>query len=193
MPIELDKVLGAKLPPMDFSWDEDQLILYALGAGIGIGADATTRSVLQYTYENDLKALPTFGVVPSFAALMSLVSLDGLSFNPMMLLHGEQYLEILERPIPTRATVQSEGTIKAVYDKGKGALLVIEVTTATTDGTPLFRNEYGIFLRGEGGFGGEPGPPAAHPEDQSERVASRPYSHVLETRSVSGRGIERSR
>jgi len=169
MPIELDKVLGAKLPPMDFSWDQDRLMLYALGAGIGIDADPTTPGVLQYTYEDEnLKALPTFGVVPSFAALMNLMSVDGLSFNPMMLLHGEQYLEILARPIPTSATVRSEGSIKAVYDKGKGALLVIEVTTTTTDGAPLFRNEYGIFLRGEGGFGGEAGPPASHqPPDRA--------------------------
>jgi acyl dehydratase len=94
---------------------------------------------------------------------MGIMSIPGLSFNPMMLLHGEHGLEILERPIPTSATVRSEGTIKAIYDKGKGALLVIEVLTRTTEGTPLFRNEFGIFLRGEGGFGGEAGPAPGYP------------------------------
>jgi len=162
MPIELAKALGAALPPMDYTWNEDALILYALGAGIGLDADPTSPEVLQYTYENGLKALPTFGVVPSFPALMGLMSVPGMSFNPMMLLHGEQYLEILRRPVPTSARTRSEGTVKAIYDKGKGALVIIEVTTTADDGSPLFRNEFGIFLRGEGGFGGEPGPAAGN-------------------------------
>jgi acyl dehydratase len=158
MPIDLAKALGAALPPIDYSWTEETLILYALGAGVGIGADPTSPAVLQYTFENGLKALPTFGVIPSFPALMGLMSVPGMSFNPMMLLHGEQYLEILERPMPTSATVTSAGRVRAIYDKGKGALVVIDVTTTRRDGTALFKNEFGIFLRGEGGFGGEAGP-----------------------------------
>jgi 3-hydroxyacyl-CoA dehydrogenase/3a,7a,12a-trihydroxy-5b-cholest-24-enoyl-CoA hydratase len=158
MPIDLAKALGAELPASKFSWNEDTLILYALGAGVGIGADQTSPGVLQYTYENGLKALPTFGVVPSFPALMGLMNLPGLSFNPMMLLHGEQYLEIVQRPIPTSANVISKARVKAIYDKGKGALIVLEVTTTQDDGTVLFKNEFGVFLRGEGGFGGEAGP-----------------------------------
>ncbi len=158
MPIELDKALGAKLPETRFAWNEDTLILYALGAGVGIGVDQTSPAVLQYAYENGLKALPTFGVVPAFPALVGMMNLPGLSFNPMMLLHGEQHLEIVTRPIPTHATVTSRATVKAIYDKGKGALVVLGVTTSRDDGTVLFENEFGVFLRGEGGFGGESGP-----------------------------------
>lgn len=162
MPVDVSKALGAKLAPIEFSWNEDTLILYALGAGVGINVDQTSPAVLQYTYENGLKALPTFGVVPSFPVLVGLMNLPGLSFNPMMLLHGEQYLEVLERPIPSSAKVTTGATVTGIFDKGKGALIVVEATTKRHDGTSLFRNEFGIFLRGEGGFGGEAGPAASN-------------------------------
>jgi hypothetical protein len=95
MPIDLAKAVGAALPAVEYRWNEDTLMLYALGAGVGIGQDQTSPAVLQYTFENGLRALPTFGVVPSFPMLMGLMNVPALSFNPMMLLHGEQYLEIL--------------------------------------------------------------------------------------------------
>jgi len=44
----------------------------------------------------------------------------------MMLLHGEQYTEILAPPLPTSADIVTEGTINGIYDKGKGALVTIE-------------------------------------------------------------------
>ena len=45
-----------------------------------------------------------------------------------------------------------------VFDKGKGALVVTEAVTSQ-DGEPLFTNRFKAFIRGEGGFGGEGGPP----------------------------------
>ena len=81
----------------------------------------------------------------------------GLSFNFAILLHGEQDI-ILHRPIPTEATVVNRGRVAELWDKGKACLCVLEVETRLESGEPLFTNRFGLFLRGEGGFGGEPGP-----------------------------------
>ncbi len=183
MPIELSQALGAELPATRFSWNEDALMLYALGAGVGIDTDQTSPSVLQYTYENGLKALPTFGVVPSFPALMGMMNLPGLSFNPMMLLHGEQYLEVVKRPIPTSATATTRARVKAIYDKGKGALVILAATTTDDSGAVLFENEFGIFLRGEGGFGGESGP------GPGNEAPSRPPDAVVEYPTITQQAL----
>lgn len=161
MAIDPSKALGAQLPPAEASWTQDQIILYALGAGIGYGQDPTSKEVLQYTYENGLKALPTYGVIPVFGTLMSLMTVPGIQINPMMILHGEQYLEILKSPMPVNATVINEAKLTGIYDKGfdkeknkgKGATIEVEVLTKEkASGTPLFRNVFTTFVRGEGGF-----------------------------------------
>jgi 3-hydroxyacyl-CoA dehydrogenase/3a,7a,12a-trihydroxy-5b-cholest-24-enoyl-CoA hydratase len=156
MPIDPKKALGAKLEPVESSWNDDKLILYALGVGVGVGQSQVDPKVLQYTYENVLKPLPTYGVIPMFAAVGGLFNVPGLEFNPMMLLHGEQYTEIIEPPLPTEAQIVTEGQISGIYDKGKGALITIDyVTKEKRTGKPLIKNVMGVFIRGEGGFGGD--------------------------------------
>jgi len=92
----------------------------------------------------------------------------------VMLLHGEQDIEIA-RPIPTQAKVASSGRIVNIYDKGKGAVVVIETAT-TDDQGPLFTNRFSVFLRGEGGFGGDSGPKPGNvaPDRAADRVVESP-------------------
>ena len=156
MPIDVEKVVGAALPGAVSQWDDDDVILYHLGVGAGV--PPTDPGELQYTYESaPLKVLPSFGVTPVFAMLGGLIGLEGLSFNPMMLLHGEQDL-VLHKPLPARAKVENSGKVTGVYDKGKGALVVVETETKDESGDLLCTNRFSAFIRGEGGFGGEPGP-----------------------------------
>ena len=170
MPIDPKQALGAKLDPVEFAWDSDRLVLYALGVGVGIGeSQVDQKKVLQYTYENGLKALPTYGVIPIFSAIGSLFKVPGMSFNPMMLLHGEQYTEILEPPLPLDASVVTEGEVSGIYDKGKGALVTLDfVTKDKVSGKALLKNVMGLFIRGEGGFGGDAKspPPGNDPPDR---------------------------
>lgn len=147
MPVDLSLV-GKKLKSIEFTYEERDVMLYAVG--IGAGTDE-----LQFTYERELKVLPTFGVIPAFPSLFSMGS--AMAVNPMMILHGEQRIE-LYAPIPTSGTLTTTPAVRAIYDKGKGALIVVDAETVDQSGKLLFKNTFGTFARGEGGFGGERGP-----------------------------------
>lgn len=160
MTIDPGQAIGAALPAQEYSWDKDRIILYHLGVGAGV--PPTDPNELTYTYEKDLKVLPSWGVIPAFGALGKLGKLPGMEFNPAMVLHGEQDLEILKHPLPTEASVTTEAKVAELYDKGKAALVILEATTQDSGGDALFRNRFSLFVRGEGGFGGESGPAAGN-------------------------------
>jgi len=181
MPINLQQALAAKLPSCDFTYDEDRVILYHLGVGAGI--PPTYPSELSYTYEGRLKVLPTFSVIPVYGMLISIFDVPGLEFNPALILHGEQEIEVFA-PIPTAATVHNDARIAAIYDKAKAAVLVLESTTKDQQGNVLFVNRFSLFLRGEGGFGGEPGPritnePPARDPDKVVEFATLPQQALI--------------
>ncbi|MGH7803877.1 MAG: 3-alpha,7-alpha,12-alpha-trihydroxy-5-beta-cholest-24-enoyl-CoA hydratase, partial [Candidatus Binatia bacterium] len=101
MPIDLAQAKNAQPQKAESSWDEDKVILYHLGLGAGLGKPTDPKE-LEYTYEGNLKVLPSFGVVPVFGALGSLAGIPGVEINFALVLHGEQDIEI-HRPIPTSA------------------------------------------------------------------------------------------
>lgn len=174
MPIDVEKVVGANLPGAEFSWSDDDIMLYNLAVGAGV--PPTDPGELRYVYEGDLTALPTFGVVPPFAVMMGMGAVPGLEINLAQVLHGEHELEV-HQPIPTSGTVTQSGRVTGVYDKGKGALLIMEVVSVLEkNGQPLFTNRPSIYLRGEGGFGGESGPPPGPtpPERDPDHLAESP-------------------
>lgn len=71
----------------------------------------------------------------------------------MLLLHGEQYMELQGR-LPTAGTLVSTPKILDVKDKGKAAVVVIETTSVDKDtGAVIAVNETTSFIRGAGGFG----------------------------------------
>ena len=175
MPIDPKKALGAQLGEGKYTWTKDQVILYHLGVGAGV--PPTDRGELEYTYEKNLKVLPSFGVIPVFGALGGLGNTPGLTFNFAMLLHGEQDLQI-HQPIPPEATITNRGKVAELWDKGKACLCVLQVDSSDASGRPLFTNRFGLFLRGEGGFGGESGPKAGNTPPE------RAPDGVIESRSL---------
>ena len=159
MPIDPSRALGAELGEGTTSYTKDDVILYHLG--VGAGDPATDPNELEYCFEKNLKVLPSFGVIPTFGSMGGLGSVPGLEFNFAMLLHGEQDLEV-HAPIPPEARITNKAKIAEIWDKGKAALVVLQVDTRDEAGKPLFTNRFSLFLRGEGGFGGESGPKAGN-------------------------------
>ncbi|HEU5149853.1 MAG TPA: MaoC/PaaZ C-terminal domain-containing protein [Iamia sp.] len=156
MPINPEAV-GAKSDPVRHSWDSKDAILYALGVGAGA---VDPLDELSFTTENtngvDQQVLPTMAVVLGAGGGGAFGSIG--SFNPAMLVHGEQAIE-LHRPIPVSGEVETVGEITGIYDKGKGALVEMTARSIdTSDGQPLFTTTMSAFIRGEGGFGGDRGP-----------------------------------
>jgi acyl dehydratase len=189
MPIDPAVALGATVEPFSSSWDADDVILYHLGIGAGLNKP-TDPAELAYTYEQKLAVLPSFAVVPAFMGLVKAASgqIPGLAVNPVMILHGEQDLEI-HQPIPTSGAVENRARVASLYDKGKAALVTIEVESGPA-GDPLFTNRFTIFARGEGGFGGDPNsPPPGNtpPESLPDSVVESPtMSHQALIYRLSG-------
>ena len=160
MPIDPNKARGARLADGESSYTRDQVILYHLGLGAGV--PATDPKELEYTYEKNLKVLPSFAVIPAFGSMGGIASVPGMQFNLAMLLHGEQEV-IIHRPLPVEAKLKTSAHIPEIYDKGKAALVILEATASNeADGQPLFTNRFSLFIRGEGGFGGDSGPKAGN-------------------------------
>ena len=153
-PNYLDRIAHAKTVQSkgtDFSYNHRDIILYNLGLG-------AKRTDLPLVYEGDdaFTPIPTFGVVPPFNAA-SPFSLSDIvpNFSPMMLLHGEHFLQIKRYPIPTEATVTCYSKLVDIIDKGSAAVAIVGTTTVDkATGDELFYQESFVFLRGSGGFGG---------------------------------------
>jgi acyl dehydratase len=163
MALKLDLV-GAPLDPVRHAYTWRDTVIYALGVGARLGE-------LDYLYEGrGPKVLPTFAVVPSFRSLIQVVGALGAS--PMSILHGEQTIR-LQRPIPPGGELVTTAEVTGIYDKGKGALVVVVARTSDEGGQGLFENEFSLFVRGEGGFGGPRGPEArqAEPPDRAPDFA----------------------
>jgi acyl dehydratase len=157
MPLDLSAV-GRTSEPYERSWTSTDALLYALG--VGAGQQDPLRE-LEFTTENsheiEQRVLPTFGIVlVQFGSTRERVSIG--DFDPAMLVHAEQAIT-LHRPLPVEGAIRITNTVTGIYDKGSGALVVTETTGVSPfTGEKLVTTRSSVFIRGEGGFGGDRGP-----------------------------------
>ncbi|MGH1504298.1 MAG: MaoC/PaaZ C-terminal domain-containing protein [Acidimicrobiales bacterium] len=174
MPINPEAV-GAKGEARRWEWNSTDALLYAVG--IGAGMDNPVGAELEFTTENtagvDQKVLPTFCVLAGFNATGGSSAMANIgSFDPRMLVHGEQGV-VLHRPIPVEGAITMVDEVTGIYDKGKGAVVATKSSAVLeADGEPLFDLTSSVFIVGEGGFGGDRGPSAeanVAPERDADR------------------------
>ncbi|GAA2253071.1 MaoC/PaaZ C-terminal domain-containing protein [Streptomyces amakusaensis] len=168
MPIDPVRAVAAAPRRAEISWDHRDVQLYHLG--IGAGVPATDPAELRYTLESRLQVLPSFATVagaarttergeagpPGTAATPGTSIGPGIDVDLASVLHGGQSVRV-HRPLPPRGTALSTSKVAAVYDKGKAAVLVLRTEVSDADG-PLWTGQSQIYVRGEGGFGGDRGP-----------------------------------
>jgi acyl dehydratase len=167
VPIDPDLAIGAELPSRSFAWTESDVLLYHLAVGFGSRpGDQLDPRTLTFTTEagtaGPLQVLPSFGIVAPTFHETAAPSLDmpGVDISLAQVVHGSQAVT-LARPLPTSGRATLTTRISDVWDKGKAAVIVQESTAVDEAGQQLFTTRSSIFVRGEGGFGGDRGPSSA--------------------------------
>ncbi len=178
MPIDPVRALAAEPTAVDVAWTARDVLLYHLS--LGAGASAGTGPELRYTFERDLQVLPTFAMVAGQGIsggdrATGGMSMPGVDIDLRRILHAGQSLTV-HRPLPAsgRATIRSR--VAHVWDKGRAAVIEMERSATDSTGAPLWTTTMQIWARGEGGFGGSPGPETAWaaPERAPDAVLDSP-------------------
>lgn len=150
MPIDPSVAIGAELGSQLFSWTESDVLLYHLAIG---------ATDLSYTLEGPaLQVLPSFGVVAPTFHMTDPPPLDlpGCDINLAQVVHGSQSISVAG-PVPTTGSATVTTRISDVWDKGKAAVIWQEGVAVSPTGEELWTTRSSIFVRGEGGWGGDRG------------------------------------
>jgi acyl dehydratase len=160
MPIDPTVALGADLGSREFSWDASDVLLYHLGIGAGSRpGDNLSPAALRYTLDGPaLQVLPSFGIVaPTFHEQdPPPLDLPGCDITLSQVVHGSQAISVTG-PLPTSGTATVSTRISDIWDKGKAAVIWQEGVATAPSGEVLWTTLSSIFVRGEGGWGGDRG------------------------------------
>nr|WP_254052230.1 MaoC family dehydratase [Aeromicrobium sp. A1-2] len=140
------------------------MLLYHLAVGAGSrSGDNLSANALRWTLDDDaLQVLPSFAVVaPSFHVTEPpSLDLPGCDIDLARVVHGAQEVH-LGGPLPASGTARLTTSITDVWDKGRAAVIWQEGVATDPSGAELWRVRSSIFVKGEGGWGGNRGQGAA--------------------------------
>jgi acyl dehydratase len=185
MPIYYPDILEQKTEPRTFTYGDKDVMLYALG--VGMGRDPMDERELPFVYEKALKVVPTAATVLAAGAgrraAQNVEQKSGLrvsQLNYLMVVHGEQKVE-LHKPLPTTGSFTATSRTVGAYDKGKdkGAVVVNETVWTDENGEKVATLTGSTFARGDGGFGG---PSEGAPEPHAVPTRKPDISVPIETR-----------
>ena len=152
--------VGAVTEPQIYEWTDRDTLLYALGVGAGTDDLAFTT---ENSHDVPQQVLPTFAVICCMG--FSAAPLVG-SFNWGRLLHGSQEIR-LSAPLPAAGALSVVAEVADIQDKGEGKNAIIVLRARGSDpatGVQIAETLTTLVIRGDGGFGGQPGQRAAAPE-----------------------------
>jgi acyl dehydratase len=158
MTIDADS-LGATSGPKHVTWTDRDTLLYALGLGAGVEDLSLTT---ENSHDVPQQVLPTFAVI--VAAGFDVLPKVG-QVNWGKLLHGAQEVRV-HRPLPPSGALSVVSEITGLQDKGERKNAVVVLTGRGSDpetGELVAESVTTLVLRGQGGFGGQPGEKAARP------------------------------
>ena len=180
MPIDPSVAIGADLGARTFSWAESDVLLYHLGIGAGARpGDNLSAEALRYTLDGPgLQVLPSFGVVvPTFHETdPPPLDLPGCDINLAQVVHGSQSITV-NGPLPTSGTATISTTLTDIWDKGKACVIWQEGVATDESGEELWTVRSSIFVKGEGGWGGDRG--ASQAVELPEREADSDTAYAV--------------
>lgn len=187
--MDFEKFIGASpgVRKLEYNWRD--IALYALAVG-------AKKEDLHYYYEQDMKAIPTYGTIPYWNAInttpqrpfpypASRIVVDALERKlgkQPTFLHMEHEL-ILHRTIePIKGTFVFEDKITNIYDRGEGKGIVVTTEMPVYDeaGNLICTNKSSTIILAEGGFGGEkyPKSPVVIPAREPDYVVTDYMSEI---------------
>jgi acyl dehydratase len=179
MPIKYPEVMSLKTEGVPYAWSDREVMLYALG--IGMGEDPLNEKELLFVNEGYInqKALK---VVPTFASVCVWGANPGpIDLNRVMVVDAERDISF-HKALPVTCKVTADSTVTGAYDKGKDKGAVISRQTVVKDaasGEQLVTIRSSTFARGDGGFGG---PTEGQPEPHQVPTRSPDLSVDIPTR-----------
>lgn len=181
--MDFSKYIGRSVGPQKIEYNWRDIALYALAVG-------AHEDDLMYTYEKDMKTIPSFGVVPYWNAVnnypqrpvpypASVMVMDDLNRELGKRangLHMEHEL-ILYRPIyPIKGSLVFSDEITGVYDRGPGKGIVVRTKVPVYDeaGNLICENISSTVIFEGGGYGGE------HPPKSTVEIPDRDPDYVVD-------------
>ncbi|EPS73407.1 hypothetical protein M569_01352 [Genlisea aurea] len=174
--IDPQVIVSHEFPQWSFTYSERDVSLYALGIGACLN-DPVDDKELKYVYHRDvqpIEVLPTFAAIFPSQILSLMANSPGLEFDSHLLLHGKQDIEIY-KPFPSSCCILNKAAIVGVHDKGKAALIEIEILCYEKEsGVLLCRNLMTLYLRGAGGFSNSSQPYSYSKYPPSDKAVAAP-------------------
>ena len=184
-----DLLVGKRMEPryLEYTWRD--VALYALAVG-------SKQEDLMYTYEKELKALPSYGTIPYWGTVnvrpyqwmpLPASMLANEIIKPTISFLNMDHELIMYRPIdPMKGTFQYQDRITDVYDRGEGRGAVVKTQLDVRDvaGNLVCTNRSTTFFHEAGGFGGPPMPKSSvhipdRPPDYEEEDYISPVQNLL--------------